>query len=359
MDKKMRPKNTIPVVFSSDDNYAPYLGVCIKSLIGHSTPFNNYEIFIIDGGISKNHKNQISSMEIKNISIKFIDIKPFLENIDLSIFSLNSHFTINTYYRFFMPKIFSNYDKLIYLDCDMLILKDVKELFDIDIDDNYLGVTRDIYVIYSAAKNNFTQSDYYCKILGLKKHENYFNAGCMICNMKKMREDNLTEKLIKKLCEIKKPKFVDQCILNAVCHGQVKYIQNNWNYTWHLSLTKDCSTYLPSPYMEYYLSAETEPYIIHFTSGKKPWTDISLPKSYIWWQYARNTPFYEEILYKNFQQQNIDQVKDVINYNKNRLKYWRYKILSKITFGKIRKKYKEKKKTFKNKLYHAGEFLKQ
>jgi lipopolysaccharide biosynthesis glycosyltransferase len=238
----------------------------------------------------------------------------------------------------------------------MLILRDVKELFDIDIGDNYFGVTRDIYVVYYAIRNESIYDRYY-ENLGLEKHEDYFNAGCMICNVKKMREDNLTKKLIEKLCEIKNPRFLDQCILNAVCHNQVKYISNNWNFTWHVSFVDNYLSYLPSPYKEDYLSAKADPYIIHFTAiGKKPWINPSLQKSDIWWQYARMTPFYEEILYINLRL-NLSQVKNAINYNKNRWKYWRYKILSKITFGKIGKKYKEKRGVFKEKMRQAREFL--
>jgi lipopolysaccharide biosynthesis glycosyltransferase len=242
-----------------------------------------------------------------------------------------------------------------------LVLKDVKELFDIDIGDNYLGVTRDMSVIYSITKNKIDKYDYY-KTLGLKRHEDYFNSGCMICNVKKMREDDLTKKLIEKLCEIKKPRFVDQCILNAVCHNQVKYISNNWNFTWHILLDDRRLSHLPSPYKEDYLNAFADPYMIHFTAnGKKPWINPALQKSDIWWEYARMTPFYEEILYKNLRQQqpNMYQVKNAINYKKNRLRYWRYKILSKITFGATRKKYKGKRKAFKEKLRQAREFLKQ
>jgi lipopolysaccharide biosynthesis glycosyltransferase len=78
-------------------------------------------------------------MKTKNISIKFIDIKPFLKNVDLSTFGLRLYFIMSAYYRLFLLKIFSSYDKLIYLDSDMLVLKDVKELFDIDVGDNYVG----------------------------------------------------------------------------------------------------------------------------------------------------------------------------------------------------------------------------
>lgn len=56
MIKEMQSTNTIPITFSSDDNYALYLGVCIKSPIEHASSLNHYEIFIIDGGINENHK---------------------------------------------------------------------------------------------------------------------------------------------------------------------------------------------------------------------------------------------------------------------------------------------------------------
>jgi lipopolysaccharide biosynthesis glycosyltransferase len=353
------PTNTIPIVFSSSDNYAPYLGVCIKSLIEHSSPENYYEIFIINEDISEKHKNQIISMQTKNILIQFVDIKPFLENIALNIFTVKLHFTITTYYKFFLQKIFTNYDKLVFLDCDIVILRDIKELLNIDIGDNYFGVTRDMYVIYSLVQNKTAEYNYYHNVLGLENHENYFNAGCLICNIKKMKEDNLTERLIDKLCEIKHPRFADQCILNAVCQKKVKYIPSNWNYTWHISFIDDYELYLPSPYIEQYLDAKNNPYIIHFTSGKKPWLNPSLPKSDIWWGYARRTPFYEEILYRCFLQQqfNIQQLRDAINYKENYLRYWRYKILSKITLGKTHKKYNEKRKAYKEKLHQARKFL--
>jgi lipopolysaccharide biosynthesis glycosyltransferase len=289
MNTKSKVKDCIPIVFSSDDNYALYLGVCIKSIIEHSSLSNNYAIFIIDGGISENHKNQILTMKTKNVSIEFVDIKPFLQNIDLSIFSLSLHFTISTYYRFFLPKIFGNYDKLIYLDCDMLVLRDVKELFDIDIGDNYLGATRDMGILSLIATDNLDEHNYYVVTLGLEKCENCFNAGCMICNVKKMREDDLTKKFIEKLCEIKKPKFVDQCILNAVCRNQVKYISNNWNFTWHLLCGNYPLPHLPSPYKENYLNAFADPYIIHFTShSEKPWINPALQKSDICVEICQN-----------------------------------------------------------------------
>ena len=87
------------------------------------------------------------------------------------------------------------------------------------------------------------------------------------------------------------------------------------------------------------------------------------------------TPFYEEILFKNIYssipsqteivvqgnkgEDNSLWIKDVFNYRKDRLKYWKYKLMSKITFGKKKQKYKQKKKTLKFKLRMVRRFLKE
>jgi lipopolysaccharide biosynthesis glycosyltransferase len=236
----------------------------------------------------------------------------------------------------------------------MLIQKDVKELFDIDVGDNYIGATRDLAFV-----SNRNNSIWAISVLGVQP-ENYFNAGCMICNLAKMRKDSLTEKLIDKLIEIKNPKYVEQCIMNAVCKDRVKYISNNWNFTWHLPLyCKDYLATLPSPYKERYVNAQNDPYIIHFTAAKKPWQYPSLAKSDQWWQYARMTPFYEEILFKNTARNTINAIpiKDCFDYKNNCVKYNFYTLLSKITFGKGREKYQRKLSRLKEKIERAEQFL--
>jgi lipopolysaccharide biosynthesis glycosyltransferase len=126
--------------------------------------------------------------------------------------------------------------------------------------------------LHHAVSSNVDEYNYCCITLGLKDCENYFNSGCMICNINKMREDNLTEKLIEKLYEIKNPRFVDQCILNAVCNGKVQYIyiSNNWNFETYPLFIKDCVSNLSVPYKDHYISAGLNSYIINYAASIKP-----------------------------------------------------------------------------------------
>lgn len=358
-------KKNIPVVFSSDNGYALYLGVCIKSLIINSSSDYNYDIVILDGGISETVKQNILNMQQKNVSIRFIDIAPYLKDYDLSIFSLRIHFTLATYYRFFLPIIFQQYSKVLYIDCDTVILKDIAKLYQIDVKNNYIGATRDIEIIRTC-EHNLPSSDYFYKVLKMKNHKDYFQAGCMICNITKMLEDNFTQKLIDRLKEIKTPRFVDQCVLNSICEGKVKFIPQNWNYTWHIAImNKIYEPDIPEPYLTQFKSAQSDPYILHFTAiGIKPWLNPALDKAHYFWKYARLTPFYEEILYRNLKvkieppQIDFSPVKAALSLTTDKIKYWRYKLLSKITFGKKRKKYKRKRKELKDRLKMAKNFLK-
>lgn len=364
--KKSDKNKEITVVLSADDNYAAYLGVCIKSIIENTSPQNRYHLYILDGGISDYHKKLILRMKNSHVEIDFTNMAPYLKSYDKSLFSLSLHFTIATYYRFFLPQIFADKDKIIYLDCDTVILKDLAELYKTNIKNFYFAATRDTEIIRGGERLKEKYLDYFYKKLNLKNHKNYIQAGCLVCNIKKMREDNLTAQLIEKLKEVKTPKFVDQCIINATCEGMIKFIRQNWNFTWHLPfIDKEYKQYIPEPYLKRYLQAREDPYIIHFTgNGTKPWLNPALEKADVFWYYARMTPFYEEILYRNLKvkieppQIDFSPIKAALSLTTDKIKYWRYKLLSKITFGKKRKKYKRKRKELKDRLKMAKNFLK-
>ena len=136
--------NNIPVVFSVDDNYAPYLSVCLQSLILHSSKKYNYDIWILDGGLGKDRQTRILKLinNTPNISIRFFDITSFSE-LGNYTFSISNHASIANYYRLFIPIIFENYTKLLYLDCDLLICRDVSQLYNTNLDGSMLGAIND------------------------------------------------------------------------------------------------------------------------------------------------------------------------------------------------------------------------
>lgn len=362
------PQN-IPVVLAADNNYAPYLGVCIQSIISNASSENNYSIYVLNSNIDKTYQMTLKEMSSSNISINFFDMSPVLSGIRKNLFACpstgNDFYSPETYYRLFLPKILQEYDKVLYLDSDMVVCKDVADLFKIDIGDNFIGVTHDLSLL-TATNTSSPWSKFFMKYahekLLLENIDNYFQAGVMIWNLKKCREAQLTDKFLSTLQRIGTPMYVDQDVMNSTLAGKnIFWIDQCWDVAWDISFWYKESM-IPNEWKEDYLNNLYSPYIMHFTSGIKPWNSPDKAHAKIFWKYARMTPFYEEILYKNLKVQisNFDGniVKDALNYSKNKLRYWRYKFLSKVTFGKMRKHYKNKKKELKKRLKQVRKFLK-
>lgn len=271
----MSLNNKINICLSSDNNYAQHLAVTIASILKNKKEADEFSFLILDGDISDEHKAKISSLKsIHDFDIEFV-------KVDNSLFANCpiqdwTHLSIVTYYRLVLPVIKPEWDKIIYLDCDIVVRDSLQDLFNLDISGKYFASVKDI----SAAKH--------AKRLGLKT---YCNTGVMLIDAKKWREDNITEKLFNWI-EINNEKIVlhDQDILNAALENNIEYLDDKWN-TLYLTRALDEN-------MEKWSSAT----IIHYIDKKKPWlwynSDI-FSKEYR--TYLKLTP-YKNYLFKFYTQ---------------------------------------------------------
>lgn len=364
-------KNNIPIIVSADNNYAPYLDVFLKSLLVNAAKEYNYDIIVLDGGICEKNKKLIKRLEENNVKIRFVEMAAYIRDIE-NIFTIHHHFSIATYYRFFIPEIMKNYKKVLYLDCDMIVLQDIAKLFNVSLDKKAVGAVRDVEMIRAAAMDGFYQSNwcsYVIDILKLDNVEDYFQAGVLLLDIEQLIKLHFTRLCLDFLKEIKTPIYVDQCILNHVLKKRVKYLDFSWNVEWHIPQFINPQEQLPAEiFLKYKHSLEC-PGILHYCGEIKPWRSPEKYQAHYFWHYARMTPFYEEILFKNQNCQSCNTnnaikaidltiVRETANYLKNKIRYWRYRLLSKITFGKKRRKYKQKRKELKARLKQVRAFLK-
>lgn len=328
-----------PIVFSINNAYAPYLYICLKSLLAHIQPEDKYQVYVLESEVSEAYKKQILSLQCNNLGVEFIDVRKFIDKNVTKTFSVTEHFTPETYYRFFLPQFFPEFDKVLYLDADTLILHDIAPLFSIDIGNNYLGVTHDCEIVRMSNLAGTEYSDYFRKTLGVKI-ENYFQAGVMLVNLAQMRQDNITEKLISALIKIGTPKFVDQDILNMVCQNNVLFIPQNWDYTWHLQfMGDDYLQHIGGKLALEYQAAKENPYIIHFTGNNmKPINYPKTAESKMFLELAKDSPYYAE--FNNRIQCECKKYK--LKIKRLKRKILKYKILNIFTFGFNAKKYSDK-----------------
>ena len=289
-------KNNVPVVFASDDKYVFYLSVVLASLKGHSDINSNYDIVVLSFNISEGNKTVLRLMfgSCPNFSLRFIEVEEFFKNHE---FFIDRYLSLSTYSRLFIPEIFSKYQKVVYLDSDLVLNADVKELYDIDLKDKCLLACRDLgFVSGTIRKDKFFGDNYAVNQLHIDNYFEYFNAGVLVFNVEAIKKQGKDKVFFDKLRELKKPIFHDQDVLNASCYGSVAFIENMWNFSFY---PDEEIRALSEDFKKLYKEAAENPKIVHFVGFEKPWHSFQKPFAFLWWCWARKSPFYELILKKN------------------------------------------------------------
>ena len=341
----------IQVAFATkDDEYIYYIYVTILSILSNSQSNTSYNFHIlVPSEFSEKSKSRIQKLSenYHNCSFNFINMKECFKNIKMT----HNHIMYPTYYRLLLADVLPEVDKCIYLDSDIIVKQDLSNFYNIDITDFYLAGVR-------AAGYQINASDN-IKRLELPDVDNYINAGVLLINLKKLRADKLTQKFIK-LIE-KKYHDQDQDIINVACYKKIKTLPLAYNVmTKYEKIFDQCIK--ANAYTQPEINdAINNPLIIHYADKIKPWQNPEIMFGNMWWQYARQTPFYENILFNNLknnqelQKTTNDSKKAPVIYKKDAT-YYRYKILSKITIGHKRKKYiakfKELKQNIKKQTHH-------
>ena len=120
-------KSEVPIFFAVDDNYIPFLGVALKSLIENSSKEYKYQIKVLYTNVTKTNMEKIKKYESDGVNIEFVDLNSKIKEISHKLYT-RDYFSNTTYYRLLIPDLYPEYDKAIYLDSDIDVLKDITKL---------------------------------------------------------------------------------------------------------------------------------------------------------------------------------------------------------------------------------------
>lgn len=292
---QIQQDSIIPIVFASNNVFAPVCGVAISSVIKNADPNYYYDIVVLESDISTHNQKLICSLADGKsyISIRFFNALSLTKDYSLTA---SEHITTETYYRFLIQDILPNYDKVLYLDGDLVCNRDVAELFRTNIDGYLLAAVHDPDLCGQINLDPATLR-YLIQEVKLADPYLYFQAGVLLLNVKEMRKAYSLDQWLG--FASKKYRYSDQDVLNRYCQNRVKYINMAWN------MVIDCNNYrVPviiraangAVYQEYH-KARRDPYIIHFAGFQKPWKQRGVDFEEEFWKYARLTPFYEQFFF--------------------------------------------------------------
>lgn len=273
----------IPVFMATNDNYVPYLGVALNSLICNSDEYYFYDVYILHSGINNFYVNKLNNINYENVNVSCINVKQIISS--QSLYS-NRHYSVEMYHRFLIPELFFFLEKVVYIDCDVILLDSIHKLYQVDIKDNILGAARNLLhnEMYGYVKNKLSFEP-----------DKYINSGVLIINNKEFIEQGIKNKCYKYLQEHKDLACPDQDALNLCC-DKIYIISNSWNYQWHHTFNTGLTKYeLVNNDKRIFEEASQEIHLIHFTSDKKPWNYSASTYSELFWEYAKFSAFAFEV----------------------------------------------------------------
>ena len=306
--------NNIPITLAANDFYVPYLATTITSIVKNASNDNNYDIIVMQRDFSDDSKRRLLNIISgkKNCSLRFIDISAYSDRFS-KLFT-HMHFTIETWFRLVMPEMLSAYDKVIYLDSDLVVDTDIADLYRTELSDNLLAATKDADTAGLYNGYDPDRKEYMDNILKIKNPYEYFQAGVVVFNLKQFRKDfDVSETL--KYAASYEWKLLDQDVLNYLAQDKVKLIDMSWNVMtdWAGVRVKDIISRAPKELNDAYMEARKAPKIIHYAGGDKPWQKPDMDLSEYFWKYAKDSGYYEIILARMIpkKEKNIkDRIKD-------------------------------------------------
>ncbi len=269
------------IVFISDDNYAMPTIVAATSLYANKNESTCYTVHILCSSVSESNLKAMKRLSRPDFDVDVRIMNDILKYEDLDIETL--HVSSAALYKFDIANIFSDLDKILYLDGDILVQKDLSDLFEADISSYYAAVVKD----YKPMTYDPPQTER----LGIPKHTAYFNSGVMLMNLCKLRNDNIYDKLI----NYRKTGvnfFMDQDALNVVFREQVLYLPLQYNVM--SSVMGHFSGKLLKKYYGLNTSDKEKIYgdasIVHLCTKYKPWDYSNVPFADEWYAHYLTSP---------------------------------------------------------------------
>lgn len=268
------------IVYTFDNGFVKPTCVSIISLLENNKEVAEINLYVIDCGISKENLEEIQKL-VSRYNRKLTIIPAIDVRKEIPVEMNTYYWSLVCYVRLFFCKIFpKSVDKVLHIDCDTLILSNIQGLYDTDISNAYGAATLDC-------------SPKSARSLGEKKP--FYNAGVILYNLKKIREDKYLDKFIDYIVEKNgELPYMDQEVFNIVCSPNVVTLPAKYNVMSMMFVYRDMMCKLFSTEENYYSPKEIKealkaPAILHMTGNRylqRPWKPIcNHPFNKLWLKY--------------------------------------------------------------------------
>ncbi len=316
-------KNCLNVAFTCNENYQQHLAVAIHSLFETNKEFEEINVYVLTSVDKFSHDDYFKSLERKyKRTINFINCQRLNKILDRSNVNIKWY---EQHYILFLSMVLCDLDRILYLDCDIVVNASLYELWNYDLADKCMGVAIECMSTDTRER------------LGCIEQAT-FNTGSVLFDLEKFRRDAIQEQIIELIGTEEGSEcfkyYGMQDILNILMKDKFIVLPKKYNFM-------EAQDKLPAKYAmktftinKYYsqeelVQARFAPAIIHFCTGKEchPWTNVYKGKyKKLYWKYANMIPWAVEEKYRKTLKVRLIQIAVKLHIDDLllKIKYFRY-----------------------------------
>ena len=254
------------IVYASNDGYARHLAVSMYSLLEHNSEAEELTIYLLSVLMSEEYKERLRTIAAGfGRSLAVIELGDLKERFDYPIDTRG--FDISAMSRLFSAGVLpKDVEKALYLDCDTVVLKDLRGLWNTDLGDCLVGMVMEP-TVYTEIKS----------AIDLKQEEAYYNSGVLLMDLAGWRREGIQDKLLSYYCKKDGKLFAcDQDTLNGALRGRIKTLPpeynffTNYRYFKYETLVNATAAYREVTRQELE-KAKRSPAVIHYMGDERPW----------------------------------------------------------------------------------------
>ncbi len=279
-------KNRLPVAFICDRGYIMQTSVALLSLIGSKNTDTVPDIHIVSYGLDETQERALLSLGREDAPVRIVRGDACFSEDSFPV--TESRYRVATkaaLLKFYLPRLLPELDRVLYLDGDIIVRRDLSELGRIELGDCLAAAVRDLPQVF-----------YEKRLLGEGK--DYFNSGVMLLDLEKMRREGISEKLIEEKRAGADDKLMDQNVLNRVLAGRVLQLSFLYNVCYANLRRRWLREHMLDKLNKAYGTAfrsrseiRQAAAILHYSSAEKPWKFFDIPAGGEWMKIFRQSAY--------------------------------------------------------------------
>lgn len=281
----------IPIVMVSDAGYISQTRVTVWTMRKSTSDEVSLHITILcPAGLGEDERRRLTELEglLPNLKIAFyeVDARTFADARPVS------RIPVTSFYRLVMTEVFQEEDQCLFLDGDLIVRTDLRNLYLQDLGDACIAGVRD--GVFRCAPDLAVR---HFQTYGFSSPGSYVNAGVLVVNLAKLRREGVKERFL--ACMKREYPYMDQDILNKVCDGSIRLLEPEYNYfSWNRkeSIQTDPSDKREQTSMGAAGGLEESWRVFHFIGSDKPWNHLRVRGGRFWWKAAEEA--LEEEVYR-------------------------------------------------------------